>query len=241
MQDPPFRDRKSLLERNESGRVRGADTRPTMLDRLAVEGSASSPHLRLFSTRSGVLGDGELAQVVAHHLGLDFDLVELLAGVDANDAADHLRHHDHVAEVRFDEVGLLVGLSTLLGLPQLLDQAHGLPLQTPVDPATCSRVDNISQLFGGEIQKSVEGFGSAIGSSPKQSPPSSLNLATSSVAVLWTGGHRVDDVLVEVDASERELAEGSLLLELSSLFGVLWWERRQSQKPWPRTSPGGQP
>jgi hypothetical protein len=38
----------------------------------------------------------------------DLDLVEGLAVVDTNDAADHLRHDDHVTEVGLDNLGLLL-------------------------------------------------------------------------------------------------------------------------------------
>lgn len=101
------------------------------------------------------LGDGELSQVVADHLGLDLDLVELLAGVDANDGADHLRDDDHVTEVGLDEVGLLVGLGLLLGLAELLDQTHGLALETAVEPAAGAGVDDIAELLAGEVEEPV--------------------------------------------------------------------------------------
>ena len=91
---PPLAIVERSLERNEARRVRGADTRSTVLDRL--------------------VRDRKLAQVVADHLGLDLHLqegniiklailefgahlIELLAVVDADDATDHLRQHDHVA------------------------------------------------------------------------------------------------------------------------------------------------
>ena len=92
---------------------------------------------------------------MADHFGPNFDLVELLARVDTDDAADHLGDHNHVSQVRLDEVGLLVGLGLLLGLPQLLDQAHGLPLQTPVDPAAGAGVDDIAELIGAEVEEAV--------------------------------------------------------------------------------------
>ena len=40
-----------------------------------------------------------------------------------------------------DEVGLLVGLGLLLGLAELLDQTHGLALETAVEPAAGAGVD----------------------------------------------------------------------------------------------------
>ena len=89
------------------------------------------------------------------HLGLDLDLVELLAGVDGDDAANHLGDDNHVAEVRLDRVGLLVGLGLLLGLAELLDEAHGAALQAAVDPAAGAGVDDIAELVGAEVQEAI--------------------------------------------------------------------------------------
>lgn len=92
---------------------------------------------------------------MADHLGLDLDLVELLSGVDTDDGADHLGHDNHVTQVGLDLVGLLVGLGLLLGLAQLLDQAHGLALEAAVEPAPRAGVHDIAQLVGGEVEESV--------------------------------------------------------------------------------------
>lgn len=94
---------------------------------------------------------------MANHFRLYLHLVELLAGVDADNAANHLGDDNHVAEMRLDEVGLLVGLGLLLGLAQLLDQAHGLALQAAVEPAASARVHDIAELIRREIEKSVGG------------------------------------------------------------------------------------
>jgi hypothetical protein len=90
---------------------------------------------------------------VADHLGLDLDLVELLARVDADDAANHLGNNDHVTEVCLDEVGLLVGLGLLLGLAELLDQAHGLALETAVETSAGTRVDEVTELLRAEVEE----------------------------------------------------------------------------------------
>lgn len=152
-----------LLERNETRRVRRTDTGTTVLDRLAVEVvSQCSPGCVIASREAeflpkdcDVLRDRELSQVVADHLGLDLNLVELLAGVDTNNAANHLGDDNHISEVGLDEIGLLVGLSLLLGLAELLDQTHGLALQTTVDSSAGTGVDDITKLVGGEVEKSV--------------------------------------------------------------------------------------
>lgn len=157
---------------------------------------------------------------MADHLRLDLNLVELLSGVDTDDAANHLRHDDHVSQVSLDQVGLLVGLGLLLGLPQLLDQAHRLALETAVEPTAGAGVDDIAQLVRGEVEESVqrEKYRVSFICSP-------LNfwvvdyLPTTCVS-RWRGMGG-GCVLVEVDATVRELAEGSLLLDLGSLNGIL--------------------
>lgn len=94
---------------------------------------------------------------MANHLRLNLNLVELLARVDTDDRSNHLRNDNHVTEVRLDEVGLLVGLGLLLGLAQLLDQTHGAALETAVEPAAGTGVDEVAELLGGEVEESVEG------------------------------------------------------------------------------------
>jgi hypothetical protein len=82
-------------------------------------------------------------------------LVELLARVDADDTANHLGDNDHVAEVRLDKVGLLVGLGLFFGLSELLDEAHGASLQAAVDSAPGAGVDEFAKLIGGEIEETI--------------------------------------------------------------------------------------
>ena len=100
-----------------------------------------------------LLRDGELGEVVADHLGLDLDLVELLAGVDTDDGTDHLWDDDHVTEMCLDKVGLLVGLGLLLGLAKLLDQTHGLALEATVEASAGTGVDDIAELLAGEVEE----------------------------------------------------------------------------------------
>lgn len=96
----------------------------------------------------GLVTDTELRQIMTHHLRLDLHLIELLATVDANHAADHLRDHNHITQMGLDQVGLLVGFGFLLGFAQFLDQAHGLAFETAVEPAAGAGVDDIAELFG---------------------------------------------------------------------------------------------
>lgn len=101
----------------------------------------------------GLVGDRELGKVVANHLRLDLNVVELLSGVDTDDRADHLGDDDHVTEVGLDEVGLLVGLGLLLSLAELLNETHGLALQTAVETSAGTSVNDITELLGGKVQE----------------------------------------------------------------------------------------
>jgi hypothetical protein len=73
-------------------------------------------------------------------------LVEFLSRVDANNATNHLGNNNHVSQMCLDEVGLLIGLGLLLRLTELLDQTHGLALETPVEPTAGACVDDITEL-----------------------------------------------------------------------------------------------
>jgi hypothetical protein len=58
--------------------------------------------------------------------------------------------------VGLDEVGLLVGLGLLLGLAELLDQTHGLALETTVEPSAGTGVDKVAKLLRAEVEELVE-------------------------------------------------------------------------------------
>lgn len=124
-----------LLQWNKPRTVGSSNTRSPMLNRL--------------------IRDRKLAQIESHHLGLDLHLVELLPRVNPNNGANHLRHNNHVPQMGFDEVRLLVWLGFLFGLAEFLDQAHGFALEATVESAAGARVDYIAELFGGEVQESV--------------------------------------------------------------------------------------
>lgn len=115
------------------------------------------------------VADGKLAEVVAGHLGLDFDsrkhlalakykkvAYAYLAVVDANHGADHLGHHNHVTHVRADDGGLLVRLSLLLGLAQLLDEGHRLALQTTREAPAGTSVHELDKVFVRHVKQVIE-------------------------------------------------------------------------------------
>lgn len=110
-----------------------------------------------------LVGHGELAKVVADHVRLDLDGVELLAVVDANDAADHLGEDDHVAKVCLDGRGLLVGLRQPLGLSQALEEVLVLLLEAANDElATNAGREEGSELLSAHVDQLLE-INSAVG------------------------------------------------------------------------------
>ena len=117
----------ALSKRYETRRVSGANTRSAVLYRL--------------------VGQTELAQVVADHLGLDLHLVEGLAVVHAHHAADHLGYNDGVAQMRLDHGGLLERRRLLLGLAQALQQRRRLALQASAVAAASAACQQLHELL----------------------------------------------------------------------------------------------
>jgi hypothetical protein len=127
---------RHLVERDEARGVGSTKTGP------AVEGR--------------LVGDGELCKVLADHLGLDLNDVEDLAVVDSDDGANHLGEDGEVTKVGLDDIGLLVELGLLLGLPQLLDEGQvGLGETTGESPSDTGR-EELDDLVGVELEELLE-------------------------------------------------------------------------------------
>jgi hypothetical protein len=88
-----------------------------------------------------LITDTELAQIMPHHLRLNFHLIELLSRVDPHYAPNHLGYNDHVAEMRLDQIGFLVGLGFLLCFAEFFDEAHGTTLEAAVEAAAGAGVE----------------------------------------------------------------------------------------------------
>ena len=110
----------------------------------------------------GLVGDGEVAQVVADHLRLDFHLVEGLVVVDTHHAARHLGQNDHVWQVRLHDLRLLHGRRIFPGLAQLLQQRVPLPPQAAVQPPAPARTVRLHQLPTGHVRQLVEVYAAAV-------------------------------------------------------------------------------
>jgi len=59
--------------------------------------------------------------------------------------------------VGFHEIRFLVGFGFLFGFAEFLDEAHGFAFEAAVEAAAGAGVDDVPELFGGEIEKSGRG------------------------------------------------------------------------------------
>merc|ERR1719456_1353998 len=115
------------------------------------ESGFGSPETRP-AMRNGLVRNGELCQVLADHIGLDLHVDELLAVVDPDHAANHLRHDHHVAEMSLHGYRLLAVGGLLLGLPELLQQGDRLALDAPRELATLPGLQVLHQLLVAQVE-----------------------------------------------------------------------------------------
>lgn len=102
----------------------------------------------------GLVGDGELAEVVTNHVGLDLNLSVVLTIVDTDHASDHLGDDDHVAKVSLDGLGLAILGGLLLGLSQAADKLHGDAATG--EAAASTSVEELHELRVAQVQQSVD-------------------------------------------------------------------------------------
>lgn len=93
---------------------------------------------------------------MTNHLGTDVDGVEHLTVVDTDLGTAHLGNNKHVTKVGSDNSGLLVSGSLLLGLAELLDEAHRLALQAARKASASTGVDDFHEVLGGHVEKSIK-------------------------------------------------------------------------------------
>ncbi len=193
----------------------------------------------------GLVRARELGEVVANHLRLDLNRVEdlhratrptstfrpcrlyetprertHLAVVDTDDRADHLGDDDHVTEVGLHDRGLFVRGSLLLCLAELLDQTHGLALETALEPPAGTRMDDLCDKRGSMRDSCLRLISAAV-----NVPQRTGNRYMSAQIGHGGTGHThllVAEVqkLVELDTTVRERAERPPLLEVGGDLGV---------------------
>lgn len=105
---------------------------------------------------NGSVSDGELSQVVADHLGSDLDLVEGLSVVNSDNRSNHLREDHHVSKVSLDDGRLLIGLSSGLGLVELLHQARRLSLESMHQSSSSTGVSELNKVLGRHLHEILE-------------------------------------------------------------------------------------
>jgi len=93
------------------------------------------------SVANWLVSEGELTEVEAAHVSLDFDWGPVFASVDFGNGRDHLGGDDAITEVSLHGLGLFTGLGGLDGALQFLDETS----VSGVDSASIS-----SALLGGE-------------------------------------------------------------------------------------------
>uniref|UniRef100_A0A7C9DNY2 Uncharacterized protein n=1 Tax=Opuntia streptacantha TaxID=393608 RepID=A0A7C9DNY2_OPUST len=130
------RNKSFSLKRNEPRRVGGTNTGPTVLHRFVA--------------------DRKLSQVVTDHFWLDFDLVEGLTIVHTNDATNHLGNYDHVAKMSPHWFRFLTRWGLPFRFPELLDQSHGLALQTPAEPSPNTSREELNELISRNVEQSIK-------------------------------------------------------------------------------------
>jgi len=126
-----------LLEGDETGRVGGTNTRTRVSNRG--------------------IGDGELTEVTANHLGLHLDGDEGLTVVNTDDGTRHLGDDDHTAEVGLHHGGLLTNLGGLLCLTEALHERALLCSELTAEDTALAASQKVDHLVTGKSHHLLNG------------------------------------------------------------------------------------
>lgn len=99
-----------------------------------------------------LVGQTELAQVVADHLSFDFHLVERFAVVNAHNAAHHFRYDDRVTQVSLHHGRLLQWWRFLLDLAQFFQQSERFTFQASVVTSSGAAIQQLDQLIAIQLK-----------------------------------------------------------------------------------------
>jgi len=72
---------------------------------------------------NGLVGHGELSQVMANHVGLNFNWIPVFSTVHINDGSAHFWDNNGVSEMSFDTLWLFTDNAFLLGSSEFLDKS----------------------------------------------------------------------------------------------------------------------
>ena len=123
-----------------------------VVDELGTSGST----LSYFTVTSGLVGHGVLTEVVANHVGLDFDGVPVLSGVDLSDRPDHVWHDDAVAEMGLDGLGLLTVWGVLDRKLQLLHKSVVAGVDPVAEAPSLSGSKHSDHILSGQFEELFE-------------------------------------------------------------------------------------
>ena len=102
------------------------------------------------------VGDGIFAKIGADHLRLDLYCVKDLAVVHTNDRANHLRHDDHVTQMRAHRFRFLATGRFFLGLAELLHELHWLAGETTLEASADSSSEKINKSISLQIKQLIK-------------------------------------------------------------------------------------
>ncbi len=118
-------------------------------------GGAGGTHTD-FTVANGLVGHGELAEVVADHVGSQFDGVPVFASVDFGDAAHHLGNHDAVTQVSLHGLGLFAIRSLLDSFLKFLDESVILGRDAVSEAAALLGLHELDKLVHLELQELLD-------------------------------------------------------------------------------------
>jgi hypothetical protein len=108
------------------------------------------------SVLNGLVGHGELSEVLTDHLSLDFTSGPVFSRVNFTNGADHLGHDDGVTEVGLDGLGLFTVGGVLDGGLKLLDESVVLGVHSVLEPPSLSRLEKSDDLCGIKFEELIE-------------------------------------------------------------------------------------
>ena len=103
-----------------------------------------------------LVSHGVLSQIVADHIGFDFDGVPVLSTIDINLGVAHLWDNDAISEMGLDSLWLLTRNLGSLGLSEFLDKSFILSLDATAVSPLLSRVHELDDFIGTHLKQLIQ-------------------------------------------------------------------------------------
>ena len=81
---------------------------------------------------------------------------EDLSVVNTDNRTNHLGNDNHISQVSLDDGRLVTGRSILLRLSELLDEGHGLSLESPLESSSSSSVNKLHELSSVQVEELIK-------------------------------------------------------------------------------------